>query len=36
MANRLFSMMKTTGRLWIAAKFTASWKSPGLVAPSPP
>jgi len=29
-------MTKTTGSLWMDAKFTASWKSPGLVAPSPP
>ncbi len=35
-ANRLFSITNTTGSLWIAAKLTASWKSPGLVAPSPP
>ena len=29
-------LTKTTGSLWIAAKFAASWKSPGLVEPSPP
>src|SRR5438132_42700 len=35
-ARRLFSMTKTTGSLWIEAKFAASWKSPGLVEASPP
>ena len=29
-------MTKTTGSLWIEAKFAASWKSPGLVEASPP
>ena len=29
-------MTNTTGSLWIDAKLAASWKSPGLVEPSPP
>src|SRR5437773_6899659 len=35
-AIKLFSMTKTTGSLWTAAKFMASWKSPVLVDASPP
>ena len=31
----LFSMTKRTGSFQTAARFTASWKSPSLVAPSP-
>ena len=32
---RLFSQTKTTGSLYTAAKFSASWKAPMLVVPSP-
>src|ERR1700742_3121062 len=31
----LFSQTRTTGRFQIAARLTASWKAPGLPAPSP-
>ena len=31
----LFSQMKTTGSFQIAARLTASWNAPSLVAPSP-
>src|SRR5260370_40166584 len=34
-AYPLFSQTNTTGNLCAAAKFTPSWKSPWLVAPSP-
>jgi len=35
MAYLLFCTRNTTGALKTAAKFSASWKSPSLVAPSP-
>ncbi len=35
MAYWLFSMRKTTGSLWMPAKFIASCQSPSEVAPSP-
>ena len=35
MARSLFSTTKTTPSLWTDAKFSASWKSPALVPPSP-
>ena len=31
----MFSTTKITGSLWVAAKLSASWKSPPLVLPSP-
>ncbi len=34
-AQPLFSQRNTTGTRWQAAQFTASWKSPSAVAPSP-
>lgn len=34
-AQPLFWQTKTTGTFQTAAKFTASWKSPSEVAPSP-
>lgn len=35
MAKPLFCTRKTTGACQTAAKFSASWKSPSLVPPSP-